>query len=99
MPAAGMPGRLTFWPVFKLVPHFTHMMARGETSLPQFGQVGFSEVATLGAGGGAVAVAALRIANAGAGGGGAATLDGVGTVIGDWQAGQGICMPAYSGPH
>jgi hypothetical protein len=76
------------------------MMARGETSFPQFGQVGFSEVATLGGGGGAVAVAELRIANAGAsGGGGAMTPAGVGTVIEDWQAGQPICIPAYSGPH
>ena len=77
------------------------MMARGETSLPQFGQVGLPSAATAGAGGGgAVAVAALRMADARAGGGGAATTPaGVGTVILDWQAGQGICMPAYSGPH
>ncbi len=95
----GMPGRLTFWPVFKFVPHFTHMMARGETSLPQFGHVGLPVALTTvggGAGGAAVAVAVERIASAGAG---AVTPAGAGTVIRDWQAGQGISIPAYSSPH
>jgi hypothetical protein len=48
-----------------------------------------------------MAVAALRIANAGAGGGGGGATNpaGAGTVIWEWQAGQGICIPAYSGPH
>jgi len=79
------------------------MMARGETSLPQFGQVGFPDSETVGAGGGgAMAVPALlRMASAGAGGGGGGATNpaGAGTVICDWQAGQGICIPAYSGPH
>ena len=101
-PTAGMPGRATFWPVFKFVPHFTHMMARGETSFPQFGHVGLPVSPIWGGGaiGGAAVAAALRIASAGAGGGGAvATPTGVGTTIWDWQAGQGISIPAYSGPH
>ena len=70
------------------------MMARGETSLPQLGQVGAPEEAASGAatgtGGGGAAVrkaGACAIAGAGA-------PTGVGTVILDWHVGQGISSPA-----
>jgi len=74
------------------------MIARGETSLPQFGHVGVPAATGLGGGGGgATAVAELRMANAGAGA--ATELTAAGTVIKDWHEGQGICIPPYSGPH
>lgn len=91
------PGTFIFWPVFKFVPHFTHMMARGETSLPQLGQVG-APVATAASGAAAIGGGAAEpIRNAGAGaiaGAGARAPTGVGTVILTWQVGQGISSPA-----
>ena len=90
------PGTFIFCPVRKFVPHFTHMIARGATALPQLGHVGLPAAAGSAASGGAVGgAAAVRKAIAGAGAGAVAVVPiGMGTVILAWQVGQGISNPA-----